>query len=864
MRARALILVVLLVSYGAVGARQPAVRMAVPLPVPAQQIADALDLTTIERSHLVLNLVRALFGMGHTEGNKQQRLAFKELLATEISGKGETVPLPLDASIWRETLLLRDVPNHQIIGAILSDRNTALLYHGLAGLDDETLAWLGAERETLQHLMRRAGAFAVFGPSIRVHAGRIVVPGGEETDSLWEGIVGAPPTRPAAFVRRLFASDSGHLAWFYDTLTQLDEKRLRFALGAALPAGSRVDRARALVDVFASSSEEWKPELQPFSRRPLDPALTLQVLDANTDGTIAGPAHRGFWERIFQDDGRGELAKGTREFPAGETAPIDAAWLLGRIHRVPVDTGRRRLETFLFAQRMFATSRSSDPQVAAALGAYMAFPALMLTLERTGIRDVGVLNAAAARADALGHIGDERARRPAVLQFQAVLGILERMSRAGSLARARSESFVRSVTAVECSDRGYEGRFALWLSKEFLPGLRAVEIETRDQNEDTLLSAMAGSSADLASMKVVEWEGRQYRVSAPRAELVRLRRIRQRQGGLSLTAALEQAQKTPGERSEPVLAETLTSILYAAHLGDPEGPALATGNIALRHELGHVGTAGTRGAWKLPSEGHGAGGWRVTGSLLGLDVALARMSLRRLDSSVMPPEPKLVSAERQTAALTVALSNPAALSDAARDEIAAALGRGRARLAALDGNRASVEAAARDAGLSAWRRESLAWTLAHDRERLSSHLSLVETMWLGKPRLSEAVSLDGWGAAVLPLNGCVCLAMPRANPWEPLSGRPSLGLLATRGADVSILVAEMLASLNMPAEIASGVIAYAMQEVVDHARPAYFDDWPEFSRAAAAVSRDTMVDFIAAQAAGGPLLPARSAANRQH
>ena len=81
---------------------------------------------------------------------------------------------------------------------------------------------------------------------------------------------------------------------------------------------------------------------------------------------------------------------------------------------------------------------------------------------------------------------------------------------------------------------------------------------------------------------------------------------------------------------------------------------------------------------------HGKG-WRVTGSLLGLDVALARMALRRLDSNVMPPEPRLVSAERQNGSVSVALLNPLALSDAARDEIAAALARGRARLDALDG-----------------------------------------------------------------------------------------------------------------------------------------------------------------------------------
>src|SRR5262245_20289226 len=140
---RALILVVLLVSYGAVGARQPAVRMAVPLPVPSEQLAQAIDIVTIDRSTFVLSIVRTLFAVGLAEGDMRQRTSLREVLDRPSNARGETVPLPLDASIWRETILQRNVPDDQIIGAILTDRRTALLYHGLAGLDDETLAWLG-------------------------------------------------------------------------------------------------------------------------------------------------------------------------------------------------------------------------------------------------------------------------------------------------------------------------------------------------------------------------------------------------------------------------------------------------------------------------------------------------------------------------------------------------------------------------------------------------------------------------------------------------------------------------------------------------------------------------------------------------
>ena len=201
----------------------------------------------------------------------------------------QTVPLPLDASIWRETLLQPQLSQNQIIGAILADRSTALLYHGLAGLDDETLAWLGPERETLRHLLRHAGAFAVFGPNVRVQAGKIVVPGGADAEPMWQAVIGADPAKPAAFVRRLFGDESGLLAWFYDVIASLDEPRFRFATSAALPISARVERVRALLEVFERSGSEWVPEKQPFNRRPFDPALTLAAIKVDSAGTPSRP-----------------------------------------------------------------------------------------------------------------------------------------------------------------------------------------------------------------------------------------------------------------------------------------------------------------------------------------------------------------------------------------------------------------------------------------------------------------------------------------------------------------------------------------------------------------------------------------------
>ena len=334
MRARALVVVVLLLSYGAVGARQPAVRMAVPLPIPAERIASALDMLAIDRSHFVLDVVRTLFTSGLVEGDARQRENLRAALLAAPVTPGETVPLPLDASIWRETLLQRQVPDNQIIAAILSDRSTALLYHGLAGLDDETLAWLGPERDTLRHLLRHAGAFGVFGPSVRVQAGRVVVPGGADAEPMWQALVGADPARPSAFVRRLFGDESGVLAWFYDAIAHLDEPTLQFATSAALPEPARVERVRALFEVFERVGQDWQPEKQPFSRRPFDPALTLARHSGQRGWHAARAAPA--WTVGARFRLRRQAFYDWRECCATtgfDSAPIDAAWLLSRFHR---------------------------------------------------------------------------------------------------------------------------------------------------------------------------------------------------------------------------------------------------------------------------------------------------------------------------------------------------------------------------------------------------------------------------------------------------------------------------------------------------------------------------------------------------
>lgn len=843
----------LLLAASPAGAQTTA-RAAIPLPAPLAALAEAFDSQNLDPSRLLLDVVRMLFDTPDAAGsvNGKLRARMVELMRQPQPAAGELVPLPLAPSVWRETLLDAPAPDEQLIAAILASRDAALLYHGLAALDDETLAWFESDRQSLRHVKKHAGAFAAFGRSLRVRDGRVAVPGGDAAADLWRDLVGADPAAPGEFVRAIFRGDRGRTAFLYDTIAQLDRPRQQAVLNR---------RLGALASVFHAFSGDWDAELRPFARPQLDPALLLATLRVDDRGALAGPRQRRVWERVFRDDLNLDAA--FREFRPWDDDgdEIDAAWIADRIHSVvPFPRGRRRLETFLFGQRVFA-SGGPEPQVTASvLRAFVSMPALMLTLERAGVTDARAMLAAVRHAQALNGVGERALRETCLLLFQAAVALVDRGVQSGALPGSAATTLLESLAAVPLEGgRDYDLRIAAWV-RGLVAAAPRPPYAASDPMEETLLALVAGGYP--GGGPIVEWEGQQYRVDPAAAELARLRQVRERQGGPTIDAAVEPLQRRERlpaeerERAQRDFRTALVSLVYAAHLGDPEGPAVAAGNPALKHDLGldslRPGVEPMT-AWRLPVEVFGGpGGWRVRGSLLALDAALRRLALRRLDAGEIPSGPRLPILERQTAILGVALANPRPLSDESRDELAAALGRGRQRLAELREHPERVGDVAEGAALSGWEREALKWSLAHAPGHVSGALTLVQLFWLG----GGAAESDAWGAAALASSGCLCLQMPRPTAWENMTGRPASGLLATLGADVSLVVAEALAERRLPAALAPAVLARAMQDVLDQAQPAYFDDWPAFSRAARAIAPERMDDYIAALTAGGPLVPA--------
>ena len=311
---------------------------------------------------------------------------------------------------------------------------------------------------------------------------------------------------------------------------------------------------------------------------------------------------------------------------------------------------------------------------------------------------------------------------------------------------------------------------------------------------------------------------------------------------------------------DEMLADALLSLNYALDLGNPDGTTLLGGNVSRRHDFGYAARDASkreRTAWAAPMRAVSAGvPWHVTGSAMGLDFALSELALRRIDSSDIPQAPVLMMPDRDTFTKTLVWMNAFDLTDENRDGIVAAIARGRSRVAAVAQEQTGWDEMADEIRMDGWRRRAGRWAITNDKPLVPSFFSLVELLHLGAP--PPDLPLDKWGMAQDSSDACVCIDAPRPGRAAIVVGRPQLGLLAAEVADVNLHVAEVLRARGLPASLAPGVLAGALQDYIERVRPMHPSDWLTLVRAAQAIPDDRLDDYVAALTADGPLAPERA------
>ena len=461
------------------------------------------------------------------------RLNQNETIRLEIPS--DTVPIPLTRSVWETAILRRKTPN--LVSAILGDRRAALLCHGLAAADDETLAFLGTNAELLHRLYEEHSAvFAAFGESLHIRNGRVVAPGGQDAAAIWEAVLDERVDQPERFIRELFSRSSGHAAYLYDLAANLDAPQRAFMLGTWMPdTRQRVARLRQLIDISVATSVRWEIGLRPFARPADDVATIVTSIRVQANGVPEQPNTRRFWDRAF--DGVDLPDDAERDLRDDDPEIIDATWIVERTMVEDLYERRRRVSQFVFGQRLSdAVEHRSLPDVLVAVRAVPLYRTLMLTLERIGVRNPAIYSASAKTARLLSTLDIER-RSIALKQFQGALSLVEKLHRAQSVSDIEGESVAGSLVTQPVVDGRYQGRIVSWIRQVLFPVLKIEPTAT----ERELIEKMVGAGAG-ADQRQVNWEGASYRIDLPRQEIQRTMQIRQQQGQPTIDMAIRLEQ----------------------------------------------------------------------------------------------------------------------------------------------------------------------------------------------------------------------------------------------------------------------------------------------------------------------------------
>ncbi|MGH9174659.1 MAG: hypothetical protein ACRD1H_09885, partial [Vicinamibacterales bacterium] len=633
-------------------------------------LARALDIEPPDAGLCVSQLARVVYGdakLTRPDSALQRLLAhFKAVAQTASSqnarphGNADLVPVPLPAAVWSDAVFHRSVPSDTLFAAVLSDQAAALVAHGLSALDDETLLFFANHPAVLTRLYQdHAGVFSAFAAHFHIRHGRVVPPGGDPAVPLWEALLNEKVSRPDGFINELFARDKGRLAYLYDIIGHLDTARAAFALGLWIDdAGVRLDRFRALSLAATSAYRQWDVRKRPFTRPAHDLLSMLSRVEVAPNGMPRFPAARGVWAGAFDEAGwPDDPAHARRDLD--DARPVDAAWLAEAIGSEVEASRAERIDQLTFGQRRFSEAEAgAGADALVALRAFRRFRMLMLTLDHIGVGPPHTYAAMARHAHRLSALGGVRGR-VAIAQFQGAIALIARLARVKTIDRAQTEALLTTLAAVPLDrTRGYEGALALWVRRQLGP---ALSVPDGDDFDAALLVALAGPRS-VNPPRPVFWEGQQYRFDLVTSEVLRLRRVRGQREDASIDVALRlhRVAHKPNstalppvlEKVDGLLGEALVALSYAADWSDARGMSGVAAAVASRHDFGFERTnqlARVRTAWALPRRVFPRGRpWHVEGAILGLDIALAPLALRRITDSLPPGVPALSSNERDT------------------------------------------------------------------------------------------------------------------------------------------------------------------------------------------------------------------------
>ena len=344
----------------------------------------------------------------------------------------EPVSVWPEERLWREAFYDKEKMYGGLAEAVTRWPRLARLYKALSVLDRSALDALLQDSSLKVLYDKHVDLLMQYSTAFSVQDGRAVVPGGEQSESLWSHLAGASPLQPAAFFRALLDKDEGRLLAFFFTLSQLDPAHQRFYT-------STVSRASQFYQLFSKSAEGQKT-----ARTVRDTSFTdfLRDIPLDSKGHVDFPGSVEVWM----------VAKG------GAVSESKTAKLLSEASRavapnqedevlVRLATTRYQLDNFLAVSRIDAhRSQPLDDEAALLLAQrYSAWSAMypyFTTL--TGV-NVAQLRSFFAVLDKMNE-QKNAAVNPVAGEFHSLVELLCLLQRRGELTESQAATLFGAIS----------------------------------------------------------------------------------------------------------------------------------------------------------------------------------------------------------------------------------------------------------------------------------------------------------------------------------------------------------------------------------------------------------------------------------
>ena len=318
--------------------------------------------------------------------------------------------------------------NADITDLLLRNRNLARLYWGLSRIDAETANSL-LRSPGLAKLLPMAPALDFYGSQICIRSGKIVVPGGQASESAWKEVVGANPDSPTEFVSALLAKDGGWAAAYFDTLSRVDHAHQAYF----------ADPRRLNVFYQALRGKDLSPGPTRPVFRPAPGLLLLATnLQLDPDGRPHVPGNLAVWKDIFHRKGEPRIVSEWATHARGWKDPEQLVEALVAFSRLQDEESP--LQVYLAMSEMDRVrspeQRLTPETVSLLADKYGRFSNQYLFFSEFHELNNDSISAFLKLADELDHIHNTALRANAVGMFQASTSLWQILARQGQIPNA--------------------------------------------------------------------------------------------------------------------------------------------------------------------------------------------------------------------------------------------------------------------------------------------------------------------------------------------------------------------------------------------------------------------------------------------